>query len=490
MAVSQQPRGTGRPGAMTMAMQAVKTVQGPKVLRIGVIQGGKIIEERIIRNRETVSVGTTEKNTFTIVAPNFPARFELFPMSGGTYKLNFIDGMEGRIAMPQGVVSLDNLKQSGQAQRTNVGWQVTLNEQCRGKVTVGDVTFLFQFVAPPPPQPRPQLPAAIRAGWVKNIDWTYNACLSFFLVLAISAVAYVEYIYDPEIEDNFDLSSRVVTLVMPPSVPEPPPEQRQDQNQDSNQQGQQSQQQAQAQQARQERHESAAQRQERQARSAESAARSADRAVDAANRALENLARFQGLTGSLDTGRSAVDTLQNGALMNGSVAALQNTGGIGANQASNGVTLRGRSASAGGPSGNSLGRGGAIQSSGGNINAGGEVVVERRIVARADVGGGSEEGGEGSLDASRVAAVLRRDIGGIRSCYERALRNNPTLSGRLTVRFTIGTSGRATSVSTSGLSSAPEVGSCVASRVRALVFPTPDGGSVDFSFPFNFEPGQ
>jgi hypothetical protein len=60
MANVQPPRGPGRPGAMTMAMQAVKTVQGPKVLRIGVIQGGKIIEERIIRNRDSVSVGTTE----------------------------------------------------------------------------------------------------------------------------------------------------------------------------------------------------------------------------------------------------------------------------------------------------------------------------------------------------------------------------------------------------------------------------------------------
>jgi TonB family protein len=80
-------------------------------------------------------------------------------------------------------------------------------------------------------------------------------------------------------------------------------------------------------------------------------------------------------------------------------------------------------------------------------------------------------------------------MGGIRSCYERALRNNPTLSGRLEVRFTIGTSGRVTSASSSGLSAAPEVGSCVVSRVRGLVFPTPEGGSVDFSFPFNFSPG-
>ena len=45
---------------MTMAMQAVNIKPiGPKVLRIGVIQGGKIIEERIVRKRETVTVGSS-----------------------------------------------------------------------------------------------------------------------------------------------------------------------------------------------------------------------------------------------------------------------------------------------------------------------------------------------------------------------------------------------------------------------------------------------
>ncbi len=42
---------------MTMAMQAVQIpTAGPKVLRIGVIQNGRIVEERIIGKRETVTV--------------------------------------------------------------------------------------------------------------------------------------------------------------------------------------------------------------------------------------------------------------------------------------------------------------------------------------------------------------------------------------------------------------------------------------------------
>ncbi len=493
MATQQQPPRGNKPGAMTMAMQAVQTVQGPKVLRIGMIQGGKIIEERIIRTRDTVSVGTTERNTFTVVGPDLPGHLDLFQMVAGSYKLNFSDAMDGRVAMPSGVMSLKQLKESGQAVKSNVGWQVPLNEQCRGKVSIGDVQFLFQFVAPPPPQPKPQLPAAIRAGWVKNIDWTYNACLAFFLLFAFSGLAYVEYLYDPIIEDAFALDARIVQLATPPAVQEPEPEQTQQQQPDNTQQQQAAAQPTQQTNRPAQNAGTAEQRAARAAAQADSASRAAERAASAALSALQNSAEFAALTGATDTGRgSAADRLAQGGLMQGSVDALANTGGI-QNAAGQGGGLRrgGMSASAGGiAGGGGLGGGRAIEGGGAAIGGGGTVVVERRISGNASLGSGDAEGGEGTLDASRVAGILRSNIGGIRSCYERALRNNPTLSGRLEIHFTIGTSGRVTgSPSTSGLAAAPEVGSCIASRVRGLVFPAPEGGAVEFSFPFNFSPG-
>ena len=103
-----QQKGGQRPGAMTMAMQAVATKpQGPKVLRIGLIQDGKIIEERIIRRRETVSVGTSEKNHFIVQAKGLPARFDLFQLVGSDYILNFTADMKGRVGLPGGVQQLE-----------------------------------------------------------------------------------------------------------------------------------------------------------------------------------------------------------------------------------------------------------------------------------------------------------------------------------------------------------------------------------------------
>jgi hypothetical protein len=57
--------------------------------------------------------------------------------------------MSGRVALPTGISDLNVLR--GQARRTPQGaYQVRLTEDSRGKVVVGDVTFLFQFVAPRP----------------------------------------------------------------------------------------------------------------------------------------------------------------------------------------------------------------------------------------------------------------------------------------------------------------------------------------------------
>ncbi len=483
--MAQQGR-PGRPGAMTQAMQAAKTSAGPKVLRVGVFQGTKVTEERIVRDRVTVTVGSTERNTFTIAAPEIPPSFELFQMVGGQYQLNFTEKMEGRVALPEGVKTLAELRSSGGAKRGPSGWTVPLPETSRGKLGLGEVSFLFQFVVPPPPQPVPQLPAAIRAGLWRSVDWTYNACFSFFMVLSIASIAYVEYIYDPIVDDDLALDdSRLVRLLATPATPEepPPPDQNATQGQEASQTP------APQQAAPRPTAETRAAAAERHATNAAAAA---ERAANAAISGLANNAEFAALTGLTDNGAgSARDALQSGGLMAGTERDLANVGGISTATGANGVRRGGMAANAGGAlGGRVLGSSGTVESSGGNIGTGQEITRERVIRGDANIGDGDSTGGEGTVDANSVARIIRGQLGGIRSCYERALRNNPALAGRLEVRFTIGEAGRVTSGSSSGLSAAPEVGSCVVSRIRGLVFPRPDGGSVDFSFPFTFNPGS
>src|SRR3954462_3088012 len=85
-----------RPGQMTAVMRAVAAT-GPKVLRIGVVQAGRVSEERIIKQRTHVTVGPSEKNMFVIATSTVPATFRVFELIGNDYHLNFLDGMTGRI---------------------------------------------------------------------------------------------------------------------------------------------------------------------------------------------------------------------------------------------------------------------------------------------------------------------------------------------------------------------------------------------------------
>jgi len=154
---------------MTAVMRALPQATGPKVLRIGLVQGGRVVEERVIKQRTHVSVGSNEKNMFVVAGGAAPAAFRLFELVGTDYHLNFLDGMTGRVALQTGIADLEKLKT--QARRGPQGaWQVKLTEDARGKVLVGDTTFLFQFVAPPPVQPKPQLPVSVQSGMSSQID--------------------------------------------------------------------------------------------------------------------------------------------------------------------------------------------------------------------------------------------------------------------------------------------------------------------------------
>ena len=107
-----QPPGSaqqqGRPGQMTAVMRAVAQQQGPKVLRIGIVQAGRVVEERIIKQRTSVTVGQSEKAMFVVPVQNLPSPFKLFELIGNDYYLNWVDGMQGRLALATGISDLGN----------------------------------------------------------------------------------------------------------------------------------------------------------------------------------------------------------------------------------------------------------------------------------------------------------------------------------------------------------------------------------------------
>jgi len=140
-----------------------------RILRIGVLLGGKIVEERLIRERTSVTIGQSSKNTFSVPLETLPREFVLFGIEPDGYKLHFAAKMDGRVSDGQSVYTFEQVKGS-RAQQRGDHWVMPLSDSARGKVSIGDLTLLFQFVTEPPVQPKPMLPASVRGTLAERVD--------------------------------------------------------------------------------------------------------------------------------------------------------------------------------------------------------------------------------------------------------------------------------------------------------------------------------
>src|SRR3982751_6706520 len=185
----------------------------PKILRIGIIQGGRIVEERLVRKRENITIGQSAKNMFVVLSDALPRNWMLFEVSGNQYVAHFSDGMDARIAVGNEIISLSQLKQTGNIQKRGASWVLPLDERSRGKITLADMTILFQFVTPPPPQPRPQLPASVRGSVTSNLDWFFTIIATLSFLFHLIFVIYLRNVDWPRKPDIEQIPDRFVKMV-------------------------------------------------------------------------------------------------------------------------------------------------------------------------------------------------------------------------------------------------------------------------------------
>jgi hypothetical protein len=111
------------------------------------------------------------------------------------------------------------------------------------------------------------------------------------------------------------------------------------------------------------------------------------------------------------------------------------------------------------------------------------------------LGGGAPGGCGGECKGEATSAMrsmLAAKAGQARGCYERALRQNSMLQGRLKIGVRISPTGGVCSANVvqNELGDAG-IASCVAQIFRSSTFPAPSGGScVDAEVPLRFEPKQ
>ena len=461
-----QPGGANRPGQMTAVMRAMSVAAGPKVLRIGVVQSGRVIEERIIKQRVTVTVGSNEKSMFVIPSQAVPPMFKLFELIGNDYYLNFLDGMNGRVALATGITEIQALR--GQAKKVNNAYQVKLTEEARGKVVVGETTFLFQFVAPPPVQPRPQLPLAVKGGIASTIDWTLTiiAAFSFLLHFGLVGAMYSDWM-DPVVGDDFNVAGLVDLMK---NIPAPPVVEPTETNPVATATAT----------------ATAAATKPSGAAGAKSgsAGKSAGQVSDAKAAALaaqadqmqmQMLAALNGgssVQGALNRSDIPPVDLSGAAASNAGVAHGNGDLKIGGG----GAPVQG-----GGKGGGLAGIGGGTGGSGTGAGAGTETKV-------AGPTGVAQVGGSTATvpisDADRVIAGLRARF---RSCYQTGLNSDPSMSGKVLISAKVGPNGEVSSAdvaSNTGLS--PSVAQCIAGVVKRATFSAPGGGGSTLQIPVTF----
>jgi hypothetical protein len=430
-----------------------------KVLRIGIVQAGKVVHERLVAPGQSVSIGESPKSTFVVPAKSIPKKFALFVAKGDKYFLNFTDAMKGKISFQDDIKGLDELSKDGTATRKGTVWALPVGGNTRGKIVFDDVTVLFQFVPPPPVSLKHLGRADFRPALLDGDDLVFFGFLALFAAVAMVFVAYVYSVEPVELVSLEDIPERFVDIVLPP--PEEPKQQELPTETAVKRE---------VEKPAEDKQQSAPKRELTQA---EKGRRRGRAATEAQGRRPQAVEAPRGILGT--RGDSSGDTVEDVFAENDTVGssledALKNVNGADVASGDNLGVKQGAGGGRGDANIGDLARGG-----GGSASVGsGPKTSVRAKSSVGDIDAGSGEG------ADAVKATIRKYGGQVQYCYETQLKTDASLGGRLAVEMDI-TNGRVSSVSISeNATKSKALEDCVLRKIRAWRFP--EGVSVEGVF--------
>ncbi len=448
---------------------------GPKMLRIGIVQNGKIIDERELRKRETVSIGSHAKATFQVTSDRLPKTFDLFDYDGKAYYLRFNEQMEGRIQLDGNTVSdFSSLESAGKVARRGGEKAVRIADVSRGKVMIGDITILFQFKAVAPIPDRPVLPAEIRGSMLQNIDAQFTAIFVLVALIHISVVTYARnqpYV-EPTSIDQIDETYQ--KLIMPERIPEPPKDPVADNSKSKGDEDKKKPEKKKPEKKKPEK------KKPSKAKSPEDAAKAAKARKAAIKKKVagKGLLKVLGAKGNGSEGGALADVFSEGDGAAGSLGdAFSGIQGVDIASAGDEAGTRG------GGAGENVGIGELGTEGGGSV----KTAKKREASVKGSAQAQAPEV-DGELSQAQIARVMKRKLKSLRACYEGALKRNRQLKGKLVIEFEIMETGRTSNVEFSGSLNSKEVQKCIKRRAKSWRFPKPDGGSVFVSYPIIFSP--
>jgi len=458
-----------------------------KILRVGVIQRGKIVEERLLRRGQDVTIGSVTKNTFVVAGTGIPKSLRVFSCSrNGEYTLEFADDSEGRVSLDSKVHRLASLVEEGKTKKRGSSNTLSLDPRSRGKVVVGDVTLLFQFVTPPGQVSRPQLPASVKQGFFSQLDMVLAGLLLLSLVLQGGFAGGLHFWWETtgkyQVLERKSSARMLAPLIVEveqkqEAEPENTKEEKEDDKEEVAKEAPKPAPEPIKPKAKKE-PKKVAKTEARKPKEAKKASfeRKREKVIDA------TILKF--VTSKGDGTAGLDDALKDGATAKAIEDAWKTTG-VRVAQAGEDAMFRGgpKKQDGAGNTYRKLDKKDVKGPKAGRVKTGGK--KETKVKASIGLKKGSIVGGTGKMNKSSVAGVIKKRKSAIRKCYEKALRTNPKTKGKVIVKFTVGTAGRVTSSKVaSNTTGDTGVGKCIASRIKGWRFPKPEKGSVTFSYPF------
>lgn len=434
-----------------------------KVLRIGIVQDGKIVQERLIKAGDPVTVGDSDKNTFAFPAATVGKRFQLFqPLKGGTYTLNFVDAMSGKISHNNGVFGLDELKTQADCKKQGDHYALALTDGSRGKVTVDGVTILFQFV-PPPPEPLRAENLDFRPKLIDNEDPVFYGLLGLFsaigLLFGVYAMNAPPVVYELE-----TLPERFTQVVMaPPPEDNKPVEDLETPTEDG---------------VEVQKEEASKEVQKEPKNAAEKAQRDKQNEQKVLNSS-KLLMAIIGTRGESGSDQRVEDLFGEDAMSQDLDSALANVSGADIASSAN---LQTKNGGAGGRQNADIGD--LAGASTGTVGVGS--APQTKITGNVGIGDADEDVEAG--DAGSARKTVNKYKGQIKYCYDQQLKIDPTIQGRVEIQFLVKeglVKSNSLVVNTTG---SDALSACISSKVRTWRFDTTLSG--DFVYPFVLAPSN
>lgn len=191
-----------------------------RALRVALIQAGRIVEDRTFTGRVKITVGTDARSTFLVPMAEVPVTTAVFNLTKTGTSLLFDSSTQGRVSLAGADAPLQDY--AGRASAHGSKLSLPLPEDARGRVSIGEVSLLFQFVDPPKRAVAAELPKGAR-GLIAQLD------RSFIVILAVSIGAHFAgagYLSSQPLPEDHDFTieemnvDRFARMLMPlPQLP-------------------------------------------------------------------------------------------------------------------------------------------------------------------------------------------------------------------------------------------------------------------------------